>query len=79
MVEVRDVKGHARGDFTEAELWNFSPRMTHVDNAKRIQASAQEAYGVNLNKFRDLIPDYANTNNTNHGEWEKIEQGKTYP
>lgn len=49
--------------------------MDHVDNAQNIQKSAQVNLGASLANFRDLVPQYANTNNTNHGEHEKIMYG----
>ena len=78
-VEPHDTRGIKQQDFTEAELWNFSPTMEHVKNANRIQKSAVEAFGDPLVRFKDLIPEYANTNNTNHGEHEKIDQGVSHP
>jgi len=35
-------------------------------------SAAKENFGADLTEFQDLIPEYANSNNTNHGDCEKL-------
>ena len=65
LVEVKDpVKMSKKSEFEDHELHNFSPMTDHLYALKKVDNAARARTGTNIASFQDLIPEYANTNNT---------------
>ena len=54
-----------KSEFQDAELHNISPMTDHMVALKRVDYTARSLTGENIAQFQDLIPEYANLNNTN--------------
>ena len=54
-----------KSEFLDHELHNISPMTDHLQALKKVDNAARALTGENIALFQDLIPEYANVNNTN--------------